>query len=93
MPTTFGLDRLLNEPQLRKPLIGKRLALLAHPASVTRDLTHSMDALASLPDQIMKIGLGGFLILYSFYSLFIPRLPVYDKNWLAMPTGVAATSG
>lgn len=47
-------------------------------------------ALASLPDQIMKIGLGGFLILYSFYSLFIPRLPVYDKNWLAIPPGVIA---
>ncbi|EOE6855255.1 sulfite exporter TauE/SafE family protein [Cronobacter sakazakii] len=47
-------------------------------------------ALTSLPDQVMKIGLGGFLILYSFYSLFIPRLPVYDKNWLAMPTGVIA---
>lgn len=47
-------------------------------------------ALASLPDQIMKLGLGGFLILYSFYSLFISRLPVYDKNWIAMPTGVIA---
>jgi len=47
-------------------------------------------ALASLPDQIMKLGLGGFLILYSFYSLFIPRLPVYDKNWIAMPMGVIA---
>ncbi|MDI3359487.1 sulfite exporter TauE/SafE family protein [Lelliottia sp. V89_10] len=47
-------------------------------------------ALSYLPDHIMKIGLGGFLILYSFYSLFIPRLPVYDKNWLAMPIGVIA---
>lgn len=47
-------------------------------------------ALSYLPDHIMKIGLGGFLILYSFYSLFIPRLPVYDKNWIAMPIGVIA---
>lgn len=47
-------------------------------------------ALSYFPDYIMKIGLGGFLILYSFYSLFIPRLPVYDKNWIAMPTGVVA---
>lgn len=47
-------------------------------------------ALSYLPDHIMKIGLGSFLILYSFYSLFIPRLPVYDKNWIAMPTGVIA---
>lgn len=47
-------------------------------------------ALAFLPDSMMKIGLGAFLILYSFYSLFIPRLPVYDKPWSAMPMGVIA---
>jgi uncharacterized protein YbbC (DUF1343 family) len=45
--TTFGIDRLLAEPELRRPLEGKRVALLAHPASVTRDLTHSLDALAA----------------------------------------------
>jgi uncharacterized protein YbbC (DUF1343 family) len=45
-----GLDRLLAEPDLRKPLAGKRLGLLAHPASVTRDLTHAIDALAALGD-------------------------------------------
>ena len=45
--TLFGIDRLLAEPELRRPLEGKRVALLAHPASVTRDLTHSLDALAS----------------------------------------------
>jgi uncharacterized protein YbbC (DUF1343 family) len=42
----FGIDRLLEEKALRKPLAGKRVALLAHPASVTADLTHSLDALA-----------------------------------------------
>ena len=47
-------------------------------------------ALSSLPDAIMKIGLGGFIILYSFYSLFIPRLPVYDKRWIAAPMGAVA---
>ena len=41
----FGIDRLLADPALRKPLEGKRLALIAHPASVTEDLTHSLDAL------------------------------------------------
>lgn len=41
----FGIDRLLSEPELRKPLEGKRVALVAHPASVTEDLTHSLDAL------------------------------------------------
>lgn len=43
----FGIDRLLDEPALRAPLEGKRVALLAHPASVTRDLTHSLDALVA----------------------------------------------
>lgn len=41
----FGIDRLLADPDLRKPLEGQRVALLAHPASVTADLTHSLDAL------------------------------------------------
>ncbi|OYY89651.1 MAG: hypothetical protein B7Y45_11010 [Sphingomonas sp. 28-66-16] len=43
----FGIDRLLADPSLRKPLEGKRVALLAHPASVTEDLTHSLDALVA----------------------------------------------
>jgi len=41
----FGIDRLLSDPTLLKPLEGRRVALLAHPASVTADLTHSLDAL------------------------------------------------
>jgi uncharacterized protein YbbC (DUF1343 family) len=41
----FGIDRLLADPELRAPLEGKRVALLAHPASVTAELTHSLDAL------------------------------------------------
>ncbi len=45
MTTHFGIDRLLADPALRAPLAGKRVALLAHPASVTADLTHSLDAL------------------------------------------------
>src|ERR1700730_10337923 len=43
----FGIDRLIGEPALRAPLAGKRLALLAHPASVTQDLTHALDALTA----------------------------------------------
>jgi uncharacterized protein YbbC (DUF1343 family) len=42
----FGIDRLLEEPALLKPLAGRRVALLAHPASVTAGLVHSLDALA-----------------------------------------------
>ena len=45
--TLFGIDRLLADPGLRLPLEGKRVALLAHPASVTADLTHSLDALVA----------------------------------------------
>ncbi|WP_374590559.1 exo-beta-N-acetylmuramidase NamZ domain-containing protein [Novosphingobium sp.] len=41
----FGIDRLLADPSLRQPLEGKRVALVAHPASVTEDLVHSLDAL------------------------------------------------
>jgi uncharacterized protein YbbC (DUF1343 family) len=41
----LGIDRLLADPALRAPLEGKRVALVAHPASVTADLTHSLDAL------------------------------------------------
>ena len=44
----FGIDRLLEERTLQQRLAGRRLALLAHPASVTRDLTHSLDALAGI---------------------------------------------
>ncbi|MBX3032828.1 MAG: DUF1343 domain-containing protein [Bdellovibrionaceae bacterium] len=41
----FGLDRLLTEDSFKKELEGKRLSLVAHPASVTSDLRHSVDAL------------------------------------------------
>jgi uncharacterized protein YbbC (DUF1343 family) len=43
----FGIDRLIEDASLRAPLAGKRVALLAHPASVTQYLTHSLDALAA----------------------------------------------
>lgn len=44
----FGIDRLLDDKALRAPLEGNRVALLAHPASVTEGLTHSLDALAAV---------------------------------------------
>jgi uncharacterized protein YbbC (DUF1343 family) len=54
----FGIDRLLNEPVLRKPLAGRRVALLAHPASVTRDLVHSLDALEACGDIELSAAFG-----------------------------------
>lgn len=54
----LGIDRLLEEPALRKPLEGRRVALLAHPASVTRDLVHSLDALAALKDIDLVAAFG-----------------------------------
>lgn len=41
----LGIERLLNEKDLQKKLTDKRIAFLGHPASVTSDLTHSLDAL------------------------------------------------
>ncbi|SOB87008.1 Uncharacterized conserved protein YbbC, DUF1343 family [Sphingomonas guangdongensis] len=43
----FGIDRLLADDGLLDELKGRRVALLAHPASVTADLTHSLDALVA----------------------------------------------
>ena len=54
----FGIDRLLAEPELRAPLKGRRVALLAHPASVTADLVHSLDALAALDDIQLTAAFG-----------------------------------
>jgi uncharacterized protein YbbC (DUF1343 family) len=48
----FGIDRLVEERALAKPLAGRRVALLAHPASVTRELVHSLDALAAAGVQL-----------------------------------------
>jgi uncharacterized protein YbbC (DUF1343 family) len=54
----FGIDRLLEDASLRAPLAGKRVALVAHPASVTRDLTHSLDALMAHGDVRVTAAFG-----------------------------------
>src|ERR1700688_16686 len=54
----FGIDRLVAEPALRGPLRGRRVALLAHPASVTEDLTHALDALAACGDMKISAAFG-----------------------------------
>src|SRR5215475_9021987 len=54
----FGIDRLVADPALRAPLNGRRTALLAHPAAVTEDLTHSLDALAACSDISLAAAFG-----------------------------------
>jgi uncharacterized protein YbbC (DUF1343 family) len=54
----FGIDRLLQQPGLQASLKGRRVALLAHPASVTADLTHSLDAIARLPGVRLSAAFG-----------------------------------
>ena len=58
MPVAFGLDRLLADPALGKPLAGKRVALLAHPASVTTNLAHTIDALAAVRNIRLTAAFG-----------------------------------
>jgi len=54
----FGLDRLIEDASLRRPLAGRRVALLAHPASVTGGLEHALDALAALPEIRLSAAFG-----------------------------------
>lgn len=54
----FGIDRLVEESALRKPLAGRRVALLAHPASMTADWRHSIDALARTPGIRLTAAFG-----------------------------------
>ncbi len=54
----LGIERLLADPNLRAPLAGKRVALVAHPASVTRDLAHSLDALSECGDLRVTSAFG-----------------------------------
>src|SRR6188768_1718992 len=54
----FGIDRLITESALRAPLAGRRVALVAHPASVTEDLTHTLDALVACDDMTITAAFG-----------------------------------
>lgn len=54
----LGLERFLEDRDLRKRLAGRRVALLAHPASVTRDLVHALDALSALEDIDLTAAFG-----------------------------------
>jgi uncharacterized protein YbbC (DUF1343 family) len=54
----FGIDRLISDAGLQRKLHGRRVALLAHPASVTAELTHSLDALAVCRDIRLAAAFG-----------------------------------
>src|SRR5688572_6435323 len=54
----LGIDRLLEDSALRAALAGRRVGLLAHPASVTRDLAHTLDALAAAADVNVVAAFG-----------------------------------
>ena len=54
----FGIDRLIADPLLRQPLVGRRVALVAHPASLTAGLVQSLDALAALPEVHLTAAFG-----------------------------------
>src|SRR5512143_78788 len=54
----LGIDRLLEDAALRKPLRGRRVALLGHPASVTHQGQHTLDALAGCPELRLTAALG-----------------------------------
>lgn len=54
----FGIDRIIADPKLRAPLAGRRAALVAHPASVTETLVHSLDALSACPDITLSAAFG-----------------------------------
>jgi uncharacterized protein YbbC (DUF1343 family) len=54
----FGLDQLLTNPTLQNELKDRRVALLAHPASVTPALDHALDALAQIPAIQLSAAFG-----------------------------------
>ena len=54
----FGIDRFCEDKSIRAALSGKRVALLAHPASVDQNLTHSVDAIAALGDVRLTSAFG-----------------------------------
>lgn len=81
----FGIDRLLAEPELRAPLVGKRIALLAHPASVTENLTHSLDALAQCDGIELSSAFGPQHGLRGDKQDNMIESPDYDDPVLGIP--------
>jgi len=53
-----GIDVLLESGAWRRALRGRRVALLGHPASVTRDGRHSLDALSQCAEVRLTAAFG-----------------------------------
>jgi uncharacterized protein YbbC (DUF1343 family) len=54
----LGIDEVLKDPGARKPLQGRRLAVLGHAASLTSDGRHTLDALTGCPGLRVTAALG-----------------------------------
>lgn len=54
----FGIDCFVGDADLRAGLRGRRVALLAHPASLDRELRHSLDLIAALDDVRLTAAFG-----------------------------------
>ena len=54
----LGIDCLFEERELRSGLCGQRVALLGHPASVTRGGRHTLDALCACGDLDVTAAFG-----------------------------------
>ena len=54
----FGLDRLRDEVALQQKLVGSRLALLGHPASVDEHFTHAIDVISGISNLELVAAFG-----------------------------------
>ena len=54
----LGIDNFLESRNLRKPLEGRRVALLGHPASFNKRFRHTLDALVDCPDISLTSAFG-----------------------------------
>jgi len=54
----LGIDLLLGDDERRRPLEGRRAALLGHPASVTSEGRHSLDVLMECPGVDLVCAFG-----------------------------------
>ncbi|HEY5602233.1 MAG TPA: exo-beta-N-acetylmuramidase NamZ domain-containing protein, partial [Gammaproteobacteria bacterium] len=54
----LGIERLVADKTLRRSLYGVKVALTGHPASVTSQMIHSLDALAACGDLKISAAFG-----------------------------------